>query len=215
MPVCKGKLKPEDYSAIRENFTFICENVDAKDLVDGLFQKDVFTEDDIEEIKAAPTRKKRTSDMLYKLLQAGPYDAFQNFLTVLREHHSHVAETLEQAATSGASPQSSPWSWYDQLPNEVKEQKISDKDASRIASSIGDCWELVFLHLGMSKVIISQEQARAPNNPVILTTNLLIRWRQKNASAATVNELMKVLKEFDNDSIDINSLRDVISKVGE
>ncbi|GFS20672.1 death domain-containing protein cradd [Elysia marginata] len=208
MPVKKGKLKPDDEAKIRSNYLFITEQVDARDLTGGLYQENVFTVDDVEEIEALPSRAKRTEKMLSLLLGSGPGEAYNNFLKVLKVAYDHVAEALE--ATSTEVEQNSTWTWFDEMSDETKSMTISDGDSSRISSKIGTGWEKVILCLGLTNVNISQVQSKHPNDRTLVITNLLIRWRQSKGRAATLQSLVQVLREVDDLELDIEGLKTVI-----
>ena len=102
MPVKKGKLKPNDYQKIQQNFTYLCDEVDARDLTDELFQENVLTQDDIEEIEAIPAQGKRTKAFLGMVLNAGPGDAYTKFLAALKQQYEHVAQKLEETISSAS-----------------------------------------------------------------------------------------------------------------
>ena len=98
MPVKKGKLKPTDYQTIQQNFTYLCEEVDARDLTDELFKENVLTQDDVENIAALPARFERTKKFLDMLLNAGPGDAYTKFLEALEQQYGQVARRLKETS---------------------------------------------------------------------------------------------------------------------
>ena len=107
MPVKKGKLKPADEAKIRTNYKYLIEQIDALDVVEGLFQENVFTIDDMHEIEALPSPGKRTKLMLDLLLKSGPGDAYDTFVTLLRESHLDVVEKLEDSSSDMSAEQNS------------------------------------------------------------------------------------------------------------
>ena len=102
MVVPKGKLKPADYKKIQDNFTYLLEQIEANDLTDFLFQENVLSYDDVEEIRSLPSKSKRARALLTRLLNAGP-EGYGKFLQALKVcGYSTVAEKLEGPASSGA-----------------------------------------------------------------------------------------------------------------
>ncbi|XP_059172869.1 uncharacterized protein LOC131953618 [Physella acuta] len=96
----KGRLKLEDEAVLQENLVYLIKEVDALDIVDVLFAKNVFTLDDKHVISGMPTATGRMRTLLDKLFHAGSGPAFGHFLEALDENYSHVSARLRQGASA-------------------------------------------------------------------------------------------------------------------
>ncbi|KAK6961537.1 Immune-associated nucleotide-binding protein 12 [Biomphalaria glabrata] len=76
----RGRLKTEDECCIKENYIYLKDNIEAKELVDYLFQNSVISENDKEEIQCGKTKYDRNECLLKKILNSGPNEAFSIFL---------------------------------------------------------------------------------------------------------------------------------------
>uniref|UniRef100_A0A2C9KCB1 CARD domain-containing protein n=3 Tax=Biomphalaria glabrata TaxID=6526 RepID=A0A2C9KCB1_BIOGL len=94
----RGRLKTEDECCIKENYIYLKDNIEAKELVDYLFQNSVISENDKEEIQCGKTKYDRNECLLKKILNSGPNEAFSIFLNALKEYftptHSHLEKWL-------------------------------------------------------------------------------------------------------------------------
>ncbi|RUS76462.1 hypothetical protein EGW08_015776 [Elysia chlorotica] len=214
MPVQRGRLKSADERKIQFSYKTLIEEVDALDVIEGLFQEGVFTYDDLEEIKAKPTPRQRTILMLDKILKSGPGKAFEVFLKELKDY-PHIVETLKQASSESEVEADSTWAWFDEVPEEVQLQKLDDANTSRVSSLIGSGWEKVLLRLDLTNVNISQEKSRHSSDIALVITNLLIRWRQKKGRSATIKCLVDTLKEvgLSECEVDVDGLKQVILNI--
>ncbi|BFZ10410.1 hypothetical protein BsWGS_13449 [Bradybaena similaris] len=196
MPKTRGKLKPDDEYRLQANYSFMIEEIDAQYLLSELFSKFVIDADDKEKILSKPTTRERTQLLLDILLNSGPGEAYSNFVEVLEEKYSHVAAILKGTEVKDTLRRH--YTWYEEIPNEVKNRMITDADASRISTAIGDGWRDVMLRLEVSKVEIEQELFNHQHDTISnIITYLLIKWRQRLYKQATVDSLVSVLKEVD------------------
>lgn len=108
-------------------------------------------------------------------------------------------------------------SWIDELPEPVKTHVITDPDASRFSGSFGANWRQVLTRLGISDTKIDIERQNDPFSGVVnITTTLLIKWRQQVYKKATVEALLSVLREVDEEgvcSIDWGIVKRTLSKI--
>ncbi|XP_046581565.1 sterile alpha motif domain-containing protein 9-like [Haliotis rubra] len=90
-------MRRSDWNKIKEKLSELHDELEAKDLVEHLYEKDVFSDDDKERILLETTRKdkaKRLLDILRtKELQDG--DVYEVFLVQLRRTQPHLADMLK------------------------------------------------------------------------------------------------------------------------
>ncbi|KAH9524090.1 Immune-associated nucleotide-binding protein 10, partial [Bulinus truncatus] len=86
----KNKLSPLNKKWIQNNYCYLKENVDAMDIVDYLFEKEVITLDDKERISQGMTKLDRNDKLLQTLLNARPGHTFDVFYRSLQKNYSDV-----------------------------------------------------------------------------------------------------------------------------
>jgi len=100
MPVEKGQLKPQDAERIRKNIVYLTEELSAEHVSLILYQENVFTLDDYEEIRSKPTRIKKVQAMLDMLMNSGPNEAYSKFINALEtQGFVHVIAKLNDTVT--------------------------------------------------------------------------------------------------------------------
>lgn len=90
----RGKLKEQDERKIRSNWMLLLEELDGEHVVNQLFQKNIITLDDMHQVKAEKTPRRRTEALLKVVLHAGPGAAFDEFVSALKETYPHIADKL-------------------------------------------------------------------------------------------------------------------------
>lgn len=211
--VMKGKLKPEDEQRIRKNFTYLKEEIDGKHIVDHLYQENVISLDDKEEIIHQVTRGQRTEKLLMILLNAGPGKAYQVFFKALEEQYPHVATTLKDTPLQdpSESKEENLYEWFGQLPDWFKNSEIKDATASRLSTCFGKNWESLMLSLGHKQPVIEIEMQNCGHNARRAITGLLIKWHQRLSSRATYEAFMTTLKSVLEVTVDNDGLKKIIT----
>uniref|UniRef100_A0A3Q1FP89 Death domain-containing protein CRADD-like n=1 Tax=Acanthochromis polyacanthus TaxID=80966 RepID=A0A3Q1FP89_9TELE len=159
-------------------------------IVPFLYQEDILTDGQVEDIQARASERLRTLRLLELLPGRGPR-AFPAFLRAL-DDFSWVRERLElelrkqpEAGSRDPSP----------LPDSVLQAVPSDRVLSRLSSRLGLDWEAVLLGLGLS----AQDVFRCRADHVLSVQQAalqgLVLWRRSEGRKATVEELLKNLEE--------------------
>jgi hypothetical protein len=92
----RGTLKHEDEQRIIHNWRLIKEEIDASDLLDYLFEKGVFDQDDVDDVRHQnPDTRARRNDAFRAILLRSGVDAYKVFLESLK-HYPHVVDTLTE-----------------------------------------------------------------------------------------------------------------------
>ncbi|XP_059143110.1 death domain-containing protein CRADD-like [Physella acuta] len=190
----RGKLKSEDEERIKKNYQLLKDEIDPKYIVDHMFSQSVFNLDDKEEILCHPSRGGRAEAFLNKLLNAGPNKAYAIFVNVLEEEYPHVAEKLKSTVLD-IKLEECPYSWFDDSSDIDKNHRITQAEASRLASCFGKNWEHVMLQFGHRMASIEIELQSKGNNIRLTITNLLIRWCQQQGNNATYRNFIDTLKK--------------------
>ncbi|CAL1527015.1 unnamed protein product [Lymnaea stagnalis] len=210
--VMKGKLKAEDERRIRQNFVYLKEEIDGKHIVDHLYQRNVISLDDKEEIDSQITRSQRTEKLLTILLNAGPGAAYQVFYDALEEQYNHVAKVLKDTPMQDLNEarEEELYDWFDKLPDSFKKSETTDAALSRLATCFGKNWESLMLILGHKQPVIEIEMQNCGHNGRRAITGLLIKWHQRLSSRATYEAFIISLKAVFEVSIDNVGLRKII-----
>ncbi|KAK0050036.1 tyrosine-protein kinase SRK3 [Biomphalaria pfeifferi] len=95
-----GKLKRKHEACIRENFMYLKEHLAANKIADYLFQYNVLTQDDQEEIRSEIAILEKNDCLLKKLLWSGPCNGFDSFMTCLQKYQPPVYERLTKCLKS-------------------------------------------------------------------------------------------------------------------
>ncbi|XP_022063281.2 LOW QUALITY PROTEIN: death domain-containing protein CRADD [Acanthochromis polyacanthus] len=158
-------------------------------IVPFLYQEDILTDGQVEDIQARASERLRTLRLLELLPGRGPR-AFPAFLRAL-DDFSWVRERLElelrkQPEAGSRDPP---------LPDSVLQAVPSDRVLSRLSSRLGLDWEAVLLGLGLS----AQDVFRCRADHVLSVQQAalqgLVLWRRSEGRKATVEELLKNLEE--------------------
>ncbi|XP_076016198.1 death domain-containing protein CRADD [Genypterus blacodes] len=159
-------------------------------IVPFLYQENILTENNVEDIESQVTNGKKCQKLLDILPSRGPR-AFDAFLRAL-DDFSWVRDKLllELRAPPGGLSSTEDWS----IPEAVLQKVPSDQELSRLASRLGPEWESVLLDLGLSPQALFR--CRADN---LLSTHGqilagLIQWRRSEGRKATVQRLLHSLQ---------------------
>ncbi|XP_074554472.1 death domain-containing protein CRADD [Halichoeres trimaculatus] len=159
-------------------------------IVPLLYQEDILTEAQVEDVKSQPTERQKTLKLLDLLPSRGPR-AFDLFLRSL-EDFSWVRDQLllELQKPPGPGPSSTDEC---QLPDSVLQKVPSDRDLSRLASRLGAQSEAVLMELGLS----AEDLFRCRSDHALSTHGAvlsgLVLWRRREGRRATVQRLLQGL----------------------
>ncbi|XP_059141310.1 uncharacterized protein LOC131929154 [Physella acuta] len=92
-----GQLRPEDERRLKRNYSFILSEIDATQLTDVMFEKEIFAKEDIETIKSSVTTKDRNEAFMHRLFSSGPGESFQIFMDILQERYPHVSDRIKSS----------------------------------------------------------------------------------------------------------------------
>ncbi|KAJ8373566.1 hypothetical protein SKAU_G00041460 [Synaphobranchus kaupii] len=163
-------------------------------VVHYLYQENILTESQVEEIQAQATNKKRTLKLLDILPTRGPH-AFGAFLKSLEVEFLWVAERLQQdlALLDGAS-QEQDLTEVCRISEETLRKVPSDQELNRLSRLLGPDWESVLLDLGVSAGQLFRCRANHPHSLQSQVLASLILWRQSTGRRATVHRLLQSLR---------------------
>jgi len=88
-------MEDRDKKILRTNHRFLLDSLPTNELVELLYEKGLFTDNDREEIQVLPTTKKRTTQFLSLLQRKGP-TAYRTFIDALRELGKESKWILDQ-----------------------------------------------------------------------------------------------------------------------
>ncbi|XP_022611578.1 death domain-containing protein CRADD-like [Seriola dumerili] len=167
-------------------------------IVPFLFQEEVLTGAQVEDIESQSTNRLKTLRLLDLLPTRGPR-AFPSFLRAL-EDFSWVRDRLllELQTPPGPGPgpgPSSTDSW--QLPASVLQRVLSDRELSRLASRLGAEWESVLMDLGLSAEALFRCRADHALSAHGTALAGLVQWRRSEGRRATVQRLIQSLQATD------------------
>ncbi|CAH1780077.1 unnamed protein product [Owenia fusiformis] len=94
-PVPVGHMSPAHKETLKSLHAHIVEEVDAKHLMDVLYQNRVFTDEMKDEILSKQTRHEQMRELLDKLKYRDS-NAFDVFVDVLKKDYPHIAESVDE-----------------------------------------------------------------------------------------------------------------------
>ncbi|XP_051276136.1 death domain-containing protein CRADD isoform X3 [Dicentrarchus labrax] len=165
-------------------------------IVPFLYQEDILTEAQVEDIESQRTDRLKTLRLLDLLPNRGPR-AFHSFLRSL-EDFSWVRDRLllDLQNAPGPGPGPGPTDVCC-LPDSVLLRVPSDRELSRLASRLGPEWESVLMDLGLSAEALFRcrsDHALSTHGAVLAG---LVQWRRSEGKRATVQRLIQSLKAAD------------------
>ncbi|XP_076577843.1 death domain-containing protein CRADD [Chaetodon auriga] len=157
-------------------------------IVPFLYQEDILTETQVEDIESQPTNTQKSLKLLDILPSRGPR-AFDAFLRSLDEF-SWVRDKLLLELRTRPGPSSTD---VRRLPDSVLQKVPSDRELSRLASRLGAEWEPVLMDLGLSPEALF----RCRSDHVLSTHGAvlagLVQWRRSEGKKATAQRLLQSL----------------------
>ncbi|XP_029282058.1 death domain-containing protein CRADD [Cottoperca gobio] len=161
-------------------------------IVPFLYQENIFTDAQVEDIEAQPTNRQKSLKLLELLPGRGPR-AFDCFLRSLEEF-GWVRDKLllELRTPPGTGPTD-----VRPLPDSVLQKLPSDRELSRLAARLGSAWESVLLDLGLS----AEDLFRCRSDHLLCAHGAalaaLVQWRRREGKSATVQRLLHSLQAAD------------------
>ncbi|CAJ1054428.1 death domain-containing protein CRADD [Xyrichtys novacula] len=190
-------MDPEHRALLRTHRLYLSGELLVSDtIVPFLYQEEILTEAQVEDIRCQPTDRQQTLKLLDLLPSRGPA-AFDAFLRSL-EDFSWVRDRLllELQKPSGLGPGPSTTDKCG-LPDSVLQKVPTDRDLSRLASRLGSEWEAVLMDLGLS----AEDLFRCRSDHALSTHGTvlsgLVLWRQREGRRATVQRLLQSLRLAD------------------
>ncbi|CAF95063.1 unnamed protein product, partial [Tetraodon nigroviridis] len=188
-------MEPEHRALLREHRLELSgQLLVSESIVPFLFQENILTHTQVEDIESLATDRQKTLKLLDILPNRGPR-AFHAFLQSL-EDFSWVRDRLLLELRTGAGSESTD-SW--KFPNSVLQRVPSDQELSRLASRLGAEWESVLLDLGLSGEALFRCRADHPLNIHGSILAALVQWRRGGGKGATFQSLIQSLKRADVD----------------
>lgn len=163
-------------------------------IVHFLYQENILSEDQVEEVQSQTTNRKRTLRLLDILPSRGPR-AFDLFLRSLEEEFVWIKDQLLRDLECHAHEEGLTNDW--RLPEEVLLAVPSDRQLSRLASRLGPEWQSIVLDLGVSAGALYRCQADHPLDAHGQALAGLVQWRRSQGRSATVARLLPSLRAAD------------------
>ncbi|XP_071771887.1 death domain-containing protein CRADD [Centroberyx gerrardi] len=163
-------------------------------VVPFMYQENILTESQVEEIESQITNKKKTLRLLDILPSRGPL-AFDTFLRSLEEFSWLRDKILQELQSHRAAGLSSKDDWH--IPEAFLEKVPSDRELSRLASRLGPEWESVLLDLGLSAEALFRCRADHSLSTHGQVLAGLVQWRRSEGKKATAHRLVLSLQAAD------------------
>lgn len=207
-------MDPVHRALLRKYRVFLSGELLVSDaIVPFLFQEQVLTRDQVQEVEAQTTDRLKTLRLLDLLPNRGPR-AFSCFLRSLQDF-SWVRDRLlldlqsppgpgttgettggtTGETTGGTTAETTPDSW--RLPDSVLTRRLSDRELSRLAARLGPQWEEVLMDLGLSPEAVFRCRADHGLSARAAALAGLVQWRRGEGSGATVSRLIQSLQAAD------------------
>ncbi|XP_040003884.1 death domain-containing protein CRADD [Xiphias gladius] len=158
-------------------------------VVPFLFQEDILTDSQVEDIESQPTNRLKTLRLLDLLPTRGPR-AFHAFLRSLEDFRWVRERLLLELQTTPGPSSTDAW----QLPDSVLQRVPSDRELSRLASRLGAEWEPVLMDLGLSAEALFRCRYDHSVSAHGAALAGLVQWRRSEGRKATVQRLLQSLR---------------------
>ncbi|XP_060770236.1 death domain-containing protein CRADD-like [Neoarius graeffei] len=183
-------MEPKHRELLRAQRLYLCEQLIVDDtVVQYLYQEDILTECQVEEIQSQKSNKNKTLMLL---------SAFNVFVESLQQDFPWIKEKLLLLAESdddggrGTELSNTTAQWA--IPEHVLQMVPSDQQLNRLAARLGLEWEMVMLDLGLTSVDISRCRADHPHSSHSQVLAALVMWKQTQGRRATVQHLLQNLQ---------------------
>ncbi|KAK3558277.1 hypothetical protein QTP86_013928 [Hemibagrus guttatus] len=203
---------------LRAQRLHLCDQLVVDDtIVQYLYQEDILTDSQVEEILSQKSNKNKTLRLLSILPDRGP-NAFNVFVQSLEDGFPWIKEELlcltednndDDDDDGGRGTEQSEITVQQAVPKHILQMVPSDQQLNRLAAQLGSEWEMVVLDLGLSSVEISHCHADHPHNSHCQVLAALVMWKQTRGRRATVQRLLQSLQ---NSEIHLSSVNQVFAK---
>ncbi|XP_019633581.1 PREDICTED: death domain-containing protein CRADD-like [Branchiostoma belcheri] len=85
---------------------------------------------------------------------------------------------------------------YMTVPPEVSSRRVTEKQLNTLAGKFGSEWENLAIHLDLTKADVDRYKADNPYNARSQIFSMLMGWRARKGSGATVGALVRNLEDF-------------------
>ncbi|KAM9771918.1 death domain-containing protein CRADD [Syngnathus typhle] len=177
-------------------------------LLPFLYQEDILTAAQVEDILAESSERKRCLKLLDVLPKRGP-KAFACFLRAL-DDFAWLRERLLQELDVRTAPHEAPADRLETtegFPEEVARQVPSERHLSRLATALGGEWEAVAMDLGVSSAALFRCRADHALSCHDAALAALLLWRRSQGKNATARRLQQSLRAA---GVHSSVLRDVM-----
>ncbi|XP_053540358.1 death domain-containing protein CRADD-like isoform X1 [Ictalurus punctatus] len=189
-------MEPKHRDLLRAQRLHLCEQLVVDEtIVQYLYQEDILTEGQVEEIQSQKSNKNKTLLLLSILPNRGP-NAFNVFVQSLEQDFPWIKEKLllladedEQDGGRGTELSNTTAQWA--IPKDILQMVPSDQQLNRLAARLGLEWEMVLLDLGLTSVEITRCRADHPHSSHSQVLAALVMWKQTQGRSATVQRLLQ------------------------
>ncbi|KAJ8301498.1 hypothetical protein KUTeg_020485 [Tegillarca granosa] len=194
---------------VKKNYKWIVKDTNLVELLDGMFQEDIFNDNDRELVKREPTTDDQNRKFLDILFKKNKQNALIVFLDELKDAKredvvTRITETQveDKEIEQGASGNSWQVTSYGVTPN----PKLDDKFMLKVANSFSpSSLDIVATSLGLSKADVDHARMANQYSPITQSHNILVKWRNKNSLHSNVlDRLLKGLEEAYDSGADID-----------
>lgn len=203
MPLTNGKLLVHQEQKIKKNYRMLKTDVDAKDLTDFFIEREIFDFPDVDKINNynPNTQENRNNCFFQLLFQSGPR-AYDVFLYALRQNKlDHIVDILERTEVTASTAEDSA-SFMTSIPESVRLARLSERDLSRLAQSLGVDWEMVPLQMGLTQAQIEQCKMENPYSVPMQVYACLNKWRLRESRNATLDQFVRTLIDCQSTTVD-------------
>ncbi|XP_026182741.1 death domain-containing protein CRADD isoform X2 [Mastacembelus armatus] len=158
-------------------------------VVPFLFQENILTDAQVEDIECQPTDRQKVLKLLDILPNRGPR-AFHLFLRSLGDF-GWVRDQLLQELQTPPGPSCAD---VCRIPDSVLQRVPSDRELSRLASRLGPEWESVLMDLGLSAEAVFRCRSDHCLSAHGAALGGLVQWRRAEGRKATVERLLQSLQ---------------------
>ncbi|XP_026878803.1 death domain-containing protein CRADD [Electrophorus electricus] len=185
-------MDPKHKEILRAHRLQLSEQLIVDDtIIQYLYQEDILTQSQVEEIQSETSNKNKTLRLLYILPSRGP-NAFNVFLKSLEQDFPWIKEKLMLLLAEGSASLSDPAQWS--VPPHLLHLAPSHQQLNKLASCLGSEWEMVLMDLDLSPGEIYRCRADHPLSVQSQVLAGLVMWKQLQGRRATVQRLLQSLQ---------------------
>ncbi|KAF7701811.1 death domain-containing protein CRADD [Silurus meridionalis] len=181
----------------------LCDQLVVDDtIVHYLYQENILTENQVEEIQSQKSNRNKTLLLLRFLPTRGP-NAFNAFVQSLEQDFPWIQQKLLLSAQAddeddgGRGAALSDTTAQFDVPKHILQTVPSDQQLNKLAAQLGLEWEMVLLDLGLTSAEISRCRADHLHSSHSQVLAALVMWKQTRGRKATVQSLLQSLQILD------------------